>query len=78
MGKKDKKQDDDAFNVLEEITEMHVDEEEKERLAAKAERRRLRKEMTKEEREAQRKINRENREKKKSKKDLNKKRKVSV
>ncbi|KAI8637005.1 hypothetical protein BD408DRAFT_454329 [Parasitella parasitica] len=54
---------------------MQVDEEEKTRLALKAEKRRLKKEMTKEERQAQREINRKNREKKKSKKDLNKKRK---
>ncbi|CEP15137.1 hypothetical protein [Parasitella parasitica] len=70
-----KSKQDDAFNVLEEITDMQVDEEEKARLAEKAEKKRLKKEMTKEEREAQREINRKNREKKKLKKDLNKKRK---
>lgn len=77
MGSKDKKEQDDAFNVLQEITDVLVDEEEKARLAEKAEKKRLKKEMTKEERQAQREINRKNREKKKSKKDLNKKRKVS-
>ncbi|EPB88246.1 hypothetical protein HMPREF1544_04954 [Mucor circinelloides 1006PhL] len=75
MGSKDKKEQDDAFNVLQEITDVLVDEEEKARLAEKAEKKRLKKEMTKEERQAQREINRKNREKKKSKKDLNKKRK---
>lgn len=78
MGRKEKKEEDDAFNVLEEITEMQVDEEEKARLAEKAEKKRLKKEMSKEERQAQREINRKNREKKKSKKDLNKKRKVKI
>lgn len=76
MGNKEEKEVDDKFDVLAEITEMDVDEEEKTRLAEKAERKRLRKEMTKEEKEEQRKINRENREKKKLKKELNKKRKV--
>jgi hypothetical protein len=78
MGRKEKKEEDDTFNVLEEITEMQVDEEEKARLAEKAEKKRLKKEMSKEERQAQREINRKNREKKKSKKDLNKKRKVEI
>jgi hypothetical protein len=75
MGKKEEV--DDKFDVLAEITEMDIDEDEKARLAEKAERKRLRKEMTKEEKEAQRKINRENREKKKAKKELNKKKKVT-
>lgn len=80
MGKKEqvKTEEDDKFDVLAEITEMQVDEEEKARLAEKAEKKRLKKEMSKEEREAQRKINRESREKKKLKKELNKKRKVSL
>lgn len=78
MGKKETEVVDDKFDVLAEITEMDVDEDEKTRLAEKAERKRLRKEMTKEEKEAQRKINRENREKKKAKKELNKKRKVMM
>lgn len=79
MGKKDKKEEvDDKFDVLAEITDMHVDEEEKARLAEKAEKKKLKKAITKEEREAQRKINRESREKKKLKKELNKKRKVNT
>lgn len=72
-----KEEVDDKFDVLAEITKMDVDEDEEARLAEKAERKRLRKEMTTEEKEAQRKINRENREKKKLKKELNKKRKVT-
>ncbi|KAI7907232.1 uncharacterized protein BX663DRAFT_465753 [Cokeromyces recurvatus] len=75
MGKKDRKENDD-FNILEELPSLNVDEEEKARLDAKAEKKKLKKkEMTEEEKEEQRRINRENRKKKKLQKEINKKRK---
>ncbi|KAI8997704.1 hypothetical protein BDB01DRAFT_713681 [Pilobolus umbonatus] len=68
--KEEKEEDDNEdFVVLKEITEVDADE------SAKNEKKRRRKELSKEERELERKLNRESREKKKARKELNKKRK---